>query len=72
MGAGFDCTEANKRKKLERRASALPELEAQDIQKAPAVFSAYGRRRLDVARTLNQAARRAAQRRGWPLLRRPA
>ena len=63
-GAGLDCTEAGKREKLERYAAVLPELEAQGIRYAPAVFSAYGRRHPDVTHMLNQAARRVARRRG--------
>ena len=63
-GAGHDCTEAGKREKLDHYRNILPELEAQGIWYAPAVFSAFGRRHPDVTRMLNEAARRVARHRG--------
>ena len=65
-GSGSDCTEAGKQEKLHRYETILPELEAQGIRYAPAVFSAYGRRHPDVTAMLQEAARRAARHYGCP------
>jgi len=51
-----DGAESGKRNKLARYGHILPELEAQGIRYAPAVFTSYGREHADVTRMLKAAA----------------
>ncbi len=63
-GAGEDCVESMRRRKVARIAPFASELEAGGIEYRPIVFSCYGRPHPDAQRLVQSLARRLARRRG--------
>ncbi len=64
IGAGDDCTESKRRKKLDRYARFASELGEHQIVYRPVVWSCFGREHADTSSVMIALAHRAARRRG--------
>jgi hypothetical protein len=63
-GAGDDCTEAMRQRKLARMQPHAVELEASGVEYRPVTFSCYGRPHPDAVRLMQGLGRRLARRKG--------
>ena len=64
VGAGSDCVESMRRRKVREYEQHLAELAEQNILYRPCCFSAYGRAHPDATALLTNVAKRASRRRG--------